>query len=124
MKDGELQVGDDGSLLLSPAVYSLVSGSGASGIHDMSSNSLYPPSHEALPPLPVDVDTVDFTWVATGTVSFDIVMHNVHIICSCQGIYNVRLVKIIPRGSSVTTYAFKYIYFMGHVWFREYIISV
>lgn len=73
VRDGELLVGDDGSLLLSP-----VGGSGdldldpdlgsGNGDNDLFERSISP-MLETLPPLPAHVEVVDFTWIAYTTVS-------------------------------------------------------
>ena len=76
VRDGELVVGDDGSLLLSPVNDS---GSGDFGLAPESGSgsenlgiferSLLSPSPLSLPPLPGDTHTIVFTWVASITVS-------------------------------------------------------
>lgn len=77
VRDGELLVGDDGSLLLSPVG---TSGSGdlelnpdsdlgsGNGGNDLLKRSLSP-SSQTLPPLPAHVEMVNFTWIAYTTVS-------------------------------------------------------
>ena len=73
VRDGELLVGDNGSLLLFPANdpgdfgSTPGSGSGSEGL-DVFKRSLSP-SLPSLPPIPGDVHTIVFTWVAHLTVS-------------------------------------------------------
>lgn len=70
VRDGELLVGDDGSLLLSQ-----VGGSGDLDLNpDLGSgNDLFErsisPMPQTLPPLPAHVEVVAFTWIAHTMVS-------------------------------------------------------
>ena len=76
VENGEAQVDSSGGLLLSPVLPQ--SGSGLLGADDLGSGGriqrsltqFSSSSVQALPPLPADVDDVEFTWFSTATVCY------------------------------------------------------
>lgn len=93
VRDGELLVGDDGSLLLSPVGESgdldlnpdLGSGNGDKDLFERSIS----PLPQTLPPLPAHVEMVDFTWIAYNTTVSPCDL-NAHVHSSLHGAFSTQ----------------------------------